>query len=66
MSIDKKSRDYEVCPCRHVTRGQIEDIVKEQRIDNLKELCQVSGAGTKCGGCREMIEQIMNETLAAL
>ena len=66
MELDKTSRDYEVCPCRHVTRGQIEDIVKETRISNLKDLCEAAGAGNKCGGCREMIEQIMNETLAAL
>lgn len=64
MAIDKKSRDYEVCPCRHVTRGQVEDIVRETGISNLKELCEAANAGNKCGGCREMLEQIMNEVLA--
>ena len=27
--MDKNSREYEVCVCRHVTRGQIEDYLKE-------------------------------------
>ena len=66
MEINKNSREYEVCPCRHVTRGQIEDIVKETGINDLKTLCEAANAGNKCGGCREMIETIMNETLAAM
>ena len=27
--MDKNSREYEVCVCRHVTRGQIEDFLRE-------------------------------------
>jgi len=64
MAIDKTARDYEVCPCRHVTRGQVEDIVRETRISDLKTLCEVANVGNKCGGCREMLEQIMNQVLA--
>lgn len=64
MAIDKKARDYVVCPCRKVTRGEVEDIVRETRISDLKTLCEVANVGNKCGGCREMLEQIMNEVLA--
>ena len=64
MAIDKKSREYEVCPCRHVTRGQVEDYVRETRVNNLKDLCESLNVGNKCGGCREMLENIMNEVLA--
>ena len=64
MAIDKKSRDYEVCPCRHVTRGQVEDIVRETRISDLKTLCETANVGNKCGGCREMLMQITDEVLA--
>jgi len=64
MAIDKKARDYIVCPCRKVTRGEVEDIVRETRISDLKTLCEVANVGNKCGGCREMLEQIMNEVLA--
>ena len=31
--MDKNSREYEVCVCRHVTRGQIEDYLKERGKD---------------------------------
>lgn len=61
MAIDKKSRDYEICPCRHVTRGQVEDIIKEQKITDLKTLCEVANVGNKCGGCREMLDQMLRE-----
>ena len=61
MAIDKKSRDYEICPCRHVTRGQVEDIIKEQNITDLKTLCEVANVGNKCGGCREMLDQMLRE-----
>ena len=64
--MDKTAREYVVCPCRKVTRGEIEDIVREKRIDNLKDLCEAANAGNKCGGCREMLEQIMNEVLEAM
>lgn len=66
MSIDKKSPNYEVCPCRHVTRGVIEELVREKKIDDLKVLCQTANVGNKCGGCREMLEEIMKETLLTL
>ena len=66
MATDKTSRDYVVCPCRKVTRGEVEDIVREQHISNLKDLCAAVNAGNKCGGCRETLEQIMNEVLAAM
>ena len=63
MAIDKKSREYEVCPCRHVTRGQVEDYVRETRVNDLKALCEGLNVGNKCGGCREMLMQIMDEIL---
>ena len=37
--MDKNSREYEVCVCRHVTRGQIEDYLKESGKTDLKEVC---------------------------
>ena len=66
MSVDKKAKDYEVCPCRHVTRGMIEDIIREKKIRNLKVLCETANVGNKCGGCREMLEEIIKETLGTL
>lgn len=61
--MDRKSRDYEVCLCKHVTRGEIEDFVRKTGISDLKKLCTTMDVGTNCGGCREDIEEIINEVL---
>ena len=58
--MDKSSREYEVCLCRHVTRGEIEDFVEETGILDLKEVCEKLNIGNKCGACREMIQEIID------
>ncbi len=63
--MDRTSRDYEVCLCYHVTRGEVEDAIKEKNIKSLKELCETMNIGNKCGGCREDLEGILNDVLAA-
>ena len=60
---DKTSRDYVICPCRGVTRGEVEDAIRKNRITDLKVLCQTTNAGTKCGGCREDLEKLIHEIL---
>ena len=56
--MDKNSREYEVCVCRHVTRGTIEDYIRENNVTDLKELCKALNMGNVCGACREMIMEI--------
>lgn len=62
--MDRSSREYEVCLCYHTTRGEVEDIIRETGVDNLKDLCNVAKVGDKCGGCREDLEMILTEVLA--
>lgn len=59
--MDKKSRDYEVCLCYNVTRGEIEDIIRTKQIKDLKTLCETAKVGDKCGGCREDLDMILSE-----
>ena len=56
--MDKNSREYEVCVCRHVTRGTIEDYIRENNVTDLKELCKALNMGNVCGACREMSMEI--------
>ena len=58
---DKTSREYVICPCRGVTRGEVEDAIRKNRITDLKVLCQTTNAGTKCGGCREDLEKLQKQ-----
>lgn len=59
--MDKKSRDYEVCLCNHVTRGEVEDLIREKNIKSLKELTEAAKIGTRCGGCREDLDMILTD-----
>ncbi len=59
--MDKKSRDYEVCLCKHTTRGEVEDFIKKNRITDLTVLCKTMNTGNKCGGCREELQEIIND-----
>ena len=61
---DKKSREYEVCPCRKTTRGEVEDIIREKKIKDLKTLCEIANVGNKCGGCREELMYILDDVWA--
>ena len=56
-TLDKSSRDYEICLCKKLNRGYVEDLIKEKNIKTLKELCEV------CGGCREDLDMVLEEIL---
>lgn len=60
--MDKSSREYEVCVCRHVTRGKIEDYISESGVTDLKEICSALNMGNVCGACREIVEEIITQT----
>lgn len=57
----KKDPAYEVCLCKHITRADVEKIIKDKNIKTLKELCKVGDVGNKCGGCREDLESILSD-----
>ena len=44
-----------------MTRGEIEDIIRKERITDLVTLCKASNTGNVCGGCREDLEMILND-----
>ncbi len=64
--MGKKDRSYDVCPCRKKTRGEVEDIIRETKVDNLKDLCEIAGVGNKCGGCREDLQMILDDVWAEM
>lgn len=62
-TLDKSSRDYEICLCKKLNRGYVEDLIKEKNIKTLKELCEVGDIGNVCGGCREDLDMVLEEIL---
>ena len=66
MTKDKKSREYEVCPCRKTTRGEVEDIIREKKIFDIKEVIEAANVGNKCGGCRGDLYELIDTIKAEL
>ncbi len=60
MDMRNKDRDFIVCPCRGKSKGEIEDIIRKNRITDVDVLAQTANAGNKCGGCREDLQQIID------
>ena len=57
MNIDNP--EYEICLCRRLKVADVERIIKETGARTLKELCEKGRVGDKCGGCREELEQLL-------
>ncbi len=60
MDIKAKDKDFLVCPCKKKTKGELEEIVRKNRITDVAVLIQTADAGNKCGGCREDLQQIID------
>ena len=49
-----------VCICRNVSRGTIQKAIDEG-CTSVEEVCEKTGAGTACGGCKRLIEEMIDE-----
>lgn len=54
-----------VCSCHNVTKGRICAAIREQQLQELAEVKRVTRAGTGCGGCVSMVQEILEGELAA-
>jgi NAD(P)H-nitrite reductase large subunit len=55
------NRDETVCNCMGVTRGEIEDAVRAGGLTTVDMVGEATTAGTGCGGCQEIIQEILDE-----
>ena len=49
MAVNRKSREYVICPCRNVTRGEVEDIIREKKLFDIKEVIEAANVGNARG-----------------
>lgn len=52
-------RDSFVCVCNSVTYGTIEDAINNGA-QNHEDIMEETGAGSFCGGCIQLIEEILD------
>jgi NAD(P)H-nitrite reductase large subunit len=50
-----------VCHCMEVTRGEIIEAIKAKNLKTVEEVGEETAAGTGCGGCQEIIQEILDE-----
>lgn len=55
---DFKDKDPEICLCKHVTRSQMEEAIRNGA-DTLPKLKEALLAGKACGGCGELMEELI-------
>ena len=50
-----------VCTCANVSKQELVILIKVKKTISLDELCEETGAGMICGGCRPVIQEILNK-----
>jgi NAD(P)H-nitrite reductase large subunit len=46
---------YEVCHCQYVTLGEIICVIRNKNAQTIKDIGDITGAGTICGCCKNDI-----------
>ncbi len=54
-------RDETLCHCMDVTKGEVEDAIKEKNLTTVEQVQEETEAGTGCGACIEDIEDVLKE-----
>ncbi|GAA0135719.1 NADPH-nitrite reductase [Paenibacillus sp. YSY-4.3] len=62
-SVETMADDEIVCGCNGVTKGNIVDAVTNQGLTTVDEIKACTGATRSCGGCKPVVEQILQYVL---
>ncbi|MUG85777.1 nitrite reductase large subunit [Paenibacillus timonensis] len=62
-SVETMSDEEIVCGCNGVTKGTIVDCVVNQGMTTVDEIKACTGATRSCGGCKPVVEQILQYVL---
>ncbi|MGG4131153.1 nitrite reductase large subunit NirB [Paenibacillus illinoisensis] len=62
-SIETMAEDEIVCGCNGVTKGTIVDAITNQGLSSVDEIKACTGATRSCGGCKPVVEQILQYVL---
>ncbi|WP_055107645.1 nitrite reductase large subunit NirB [Paenibacillus ihumii] len=62
-SVETMADDEIVCGCNGVTKGNIIDAVTSQGLTTVDEIKACTGATRSCGGCKPVVEQILQYVL---
>ncbi len=54
--------DEEICHCMHVSAFEIMKAVYDGKLDSIDEVSAKTHASLGCGGCRQRVEELIDET----
>lgn len=52
--------DEIICHCNGITRGQLEEAIREKGLKTFDEVAEATEAGAICGSCQDDIEEILS------
>lgn len=55
-----------ICACESVSKGELTQAVIEEGCETLKGLCKNTKAATGCGGCKPIVNDLLDETLKSI
>ncbi|MEO0337805.1 MAG: nitrite reductase large subunit NirB [Bacteroidota bacterium] len=55
-----------ICSCENISKGALVDAVENQGCESVKKLSQFNKACTGCGGCKPMVKDLLNASLAKM
>ena len=58
-SIEIKAPEKIICQCMHVSENEIVNAIREHNLQTTEEVCAMTNAGSACGRCVSIIEQIL-------
>ncbi len=50
-----------ICTCAEINKQQIIDAIIKFKTKDIDLVCEKTGAGMICGGCRPVIQEIINK-----
>ncbi|WP_018751552.1 nitrite reductase large subunit NirB [Paenibacillus sanguinis] len=62
-SVEAMADDEIVCGCNGVTKGTIVEVITTQGLTTVDEIKACTGATRSCGGCKPVVEQILQYVL---
>lgn len=62
-SVETMAEDEIVCGCNGVTKGTIVDAITNEGLTSVDEIKACTGATRSCGGCKPVVEQILQYVL---
>lgn len=65
LGADAMGDDAQICSCNNVTKGQICAAIGDGQLTSLGEVKSCTRAGTGCGGCLPLVNDIFNAEMKA-